>query len=54
MQKEFEFRYLSARQEAVVAQFMTEMQNNLPQLADRLSEILTEENAAEVSGTGSL
>jgi serine/threonine protein kinase len=53
MQKELEFRFSSARQQTVVAQFMSEMQDNLPRLAERLSEILTEENAAEIRGTDS-
>jgi serine/threonine protein kinase len=45
LQREFEFRFASALQESSVAQFLSDMQDYLPILAERLAEVLIEENS---------
>ena len=41
-----EFAFGTARQEAAVAEFLLDLQTHLPRLADRIAEVLSEENAA--------
>jgi len=44
LKRELRFRFASAVQERTVSQFLSDMQSNLPILADRLAEVLREEN----------